>query len=315
MARGSQPAARSSRPAAKPLIGIVGLGIMGGGMAGYLLAAGYAVYGYDPAPAARARFRKAGGRVLASATDVAEHADIVITSLAKVAALDDVVERITRARRGRGRPQLVVVETSTLPLSDKDRANERLARAGAVTLDCPISGTAVRLKERAWTIYASGPKAAFEQVRAIFGVFTDNVSHVGRFGDGTRMKFVVNHLVAIFNVATAESLTFARQLGLDARKVHGLVSRNPVLGNGVYRLRGGFMVGRRYRPATMKVEVWQKDMQVIGDMARMVDAPVPLFANCAALYNAAMSRGLSQSDSASVCEVFDAMTGRRRSGN
>jgi 3-hydroxyisobutyrate dehydrogenase-like beta-hydroxyacid dehydrogenase len=148
-------------------------------------------------------------------------------------------------------------------------------------------------------------------------VFTDNAPYVGSFGDGTRMKFVANHLVAILNVATAESLTFARRLGLDLERVHALVAPSSIIGTGVYRLRGRFMVDRRYLPATMKVEVWQKDMQVIGDMARTVGAPVPLFSNCAALYNAAMALGLAQSDSASVCEVFDAMTGtqgKKRSG-
>ena len=296
---------------AKPLVGIVGLGIMGGGMAEYLLAAGYAVCGFDPAAKALARFKKLGGQPLASATRVAERADIVITSLATVAALDDATARIAAARRARGRPELIVVETSTLPIADKVRANTQLGRAGIVALDCPISGTAVRLKERAWTIYASGPKQAFGKVRPLFQVFTDNVAHVGKFGDGTRMKFVANHLVAILNVSTAESLTFARKLGLDARKVYALVAKSSVLGTGVYRLRGDFMVERRYSPATMKVAVWQKDMQVIGDMARAVNAPVPLFSSCAALYNAAMALGLAQEDSASVCEVFDAMSGTR----
>jgi 3-hydroxyisobutyrate dehydrogenase-like beta-hydroxyacid dehydrogenase len=176
-------------------------------------------------------------------------------------------------------------------------------------MDCPISGTAVRLKERAWTIYASGPESAFKRLRPIFEVFTDNVPYIGQFGHGTRMKFIANHLVAILNVATAESVTFARKMGMDAATVQALVAQSSVIGTGVYRLRGRFMVKRRYKPATMKVEVWQKDMQVIGDMARMVDAPVPLFATCIPLYNAAMSRGLSQADSASVCEVFDAMAG------
>ena len=296
----------------KPRVGVVGLGIMGGGMAQYLLASGHPVCGFDPAPGARARFKKLGGRALASATHVAERADIVITSLATVAALEDATGKISRARRGRGRSKLIVIETSTLPIADKERANAQLTRAGMIALDCPISGTAVRLKERAWTIYASGPKRAFEQVQAIFRVFTDNVAYIGKFGDGTRMKFVANHLVAILNVSTAESITFARKLGLDAKKVHALVSQSSVLGTGVYRLRGGFMVKRQYLPATMKVEVWQKDMQVIGDMARAVNAPVPLFSNCAALYNAAMALGLADEDSASVCDVFDAMSGTHK---
>jgi hypothetical protein len=66
----------------------------------------------------------------------------------------------------------------------------------------------------------------------------------------------------------------------------------------------------------MKVEVWQKDMQVIGDMARAVGAPTPLFSACAPIYNAAMAHGLAQSDTASVAEVFAALaavpTKRRR---
>jgi 3-hydroxyisobutyrate dehydrogenase-like beta-hydroxyacid dehydrogenase len=295
---------------AKP-IGIVGLGIMGGGMAQALLSAGWRVVGYDPAPRAQARLRRAGGQVATSATAVAEQTDIVLVSLATVAALDDVVGKLAQARRAKSDAPLLVVETSTLPLADKERANRRLAEAGMSTLDCPISGTAVRQKERAWTIYASGPQAAYRKVEPMLRVFTDNAPYVGSFGDGTRMKFVANHLVAILNVATAESLTFARRLGLDLERVHALVAPSSIIGTGVYRLRGRFMVERRYLPATMKVEVWQKDMQVIGDMARTVGAPVPLFSNCAALYNAAMALGLAQSDSASVCEVFDAMTGTR----
>jgi 3-hydroxyisobutyrate dehydrogenase-like beta-hydroxyacid dehydrogenase len=296
-------------------IGIVGLGIMGGGMAQALLSAGWRVVGYDPAPRAQARLRRAGGQVATSATAVAEQTDIVLVSLATVAALDDVVGKLAQARRAKGDAPLLVVETSTLPLADKERANRRLAEAGMSTLDCPISGTAVRLKERAWTIYASGPQAAYRKVEPMLRVFTDNAPYVGSFGDGTRMKFVANHLVAILNVATAESLTFARRLGLDLERVHALVAPSSIIGTGVYRLRGRFMVDRRYLPATMKVEVWQKDMQVIGDMARTVGAPVPLFSNCAALYNAAMALGLAQSDSASVCEVFDAMTGTRSKKN
>jgi 3-hydroxyisobutyrate dehydrogenase-like beta-hydroxyacid dehydrogenase len=135
------------------------------------------------------------------------------------------------------------------------------------------------------------------------------VRHVGAYGNGTKMKFIANHLVAIYNVAAAESLTLARKLGLDARAVHALFGSSPVVGNGVLRLRGGLMVARRYRPATMKVEVWQKDMQVIGDMAKAVDCPVPLFSACIPLYNAAMAQGLAESDTASVHEVLGAMAG------
>ena len=298
-----------------PVIGVIGLGIMGGAMAESLLAKGYAVTGYDIVPAARRRLARAGGRPLMSAAAVARSADIVITSLATVRALEDVTGQIADSQWPARRARPVVIETSTLPLADKARARARLKALRITALDCPISGTAVRLRERAWTIFGSGPRAAFERVRPVLTVFTDKVPYCGPFGNGSKMKFAVNHLVAILNVATAESLAFGRKMGLDPRQLLALFGPSPIVGTGVYRLRGAMMARRRYRPPTMKVEVWQKDMQVIGDMAKAVDCPVPLFTACAPLYSAAMAQGFSQSDTASVHEVLASMAGmgRRRS--
>jgi len=295
-----------------PVIGVIGLGIMGGAMAEVLLAQGYKVTGYDIVPSARRRLARAGGRPLASAGAVARSADIVITSLATVKALEDVTGQIAGAGRRRRSARPVVIETSTLPLTDKARALQRLQVSRITALDCPISGTAVRLRERAWTIFASGPKAAFDLVRPVLEVFTDRVPYCGPFGNGSKMKFAVNHLVAILNVATAESLAFGRKMGLDPRQLLQLFGPSPIVGTGVYRLRGAMMARRRYRPPTMKVEVWQKDMQVIGDMAKSVDCPVPLFTACAPLYSAAMAQGYSQSDTASVHEVLARMAGIAR---
>jgi 3-hydroxyisobutyrate dehydrogenase-like beta-hydroxyacid dehydrogenase len=291
----------------KPTIGVIGLGIMGSVMAEALLAQGYEVVGYDVLPAARKRLNKAGGRGLASSRAVAENADMLITALATVGALDDVVENIADAKQPAGRRRSIVIEMSTLPIEDKQRALERLHRSRVTLLDCPISGTAVRMKQGAWTIFVSGDATAAKRVRPILEVFTRNAPYVGAFGNGTRMKFVANHLVAIYNVAVGESLTFARKMGLDARQVWEMFAASPVVGTGVFKLRGKFMVEREYLPATMKVEVWQKDMQVIGDMARAVGCPTPLFSACAPIYNAAMAQGLGQHDTASVGEVLGDM--------
>lgn len=290
----------------KPAVGVVGLGIMGGAMAEVLCAAGYRVCGYDPRPAARSRLKRAGGRALASAAAVVRNSDAVIVSLATARALEAVSAEIAAARPAR---KPVIIETSTLPIADKEVAAQRMARAGLRTLDCPISGTAVRLKEGAWTIFVSGDAACARRVKGILAEFTRNAPYVGAFGNGMRMKFIANHMVAIHNVAVAESMTFARKMGLDAQQVWELFAQSPVIGNGVFKLRGKFMVDRKYLPATMKVEVWQKDMQVIGDMARAVDCPTPLFSACVPVFNAAMANGLDQHDTASVCEVLDAMAG------
>jgi 3-hydroxyisobutyrate dehydrogenase-like beta-hydroxyacid dehydrogenase len=298
----------------KQHIGTIGLGIMGGAMAEALIAAGYRVSGYDVHPAARQRLKKAGGHVLSSCAKVAGSVDVVITSLPSVAALDDVVEKIVpvSGTKHKSRSRLIVIETSTLPIPDKERALRQLKRTGATVLDCPISGTARRMKEGAWTIFVSGNATACKAVRPIFEVFTRNAPYVGVFGNGSKMKFIANHLVAIYNVAVGESFTFARSMGLDPQQVWNLFAMSPVVGSGVFKLRGQFMVDRKYTPPTMKVETWQKDMQVIGDMARSVDCPLPLFTTCIPVYNAAMAQGLGQSDTASVCEVLDRMAGGHR---
>ena len=250
----------------KPVIGMIGLGIMGSAMAEALLAQGYRVTGYDVRALACRRLKKAGGQPLASGTAVARSADVVITSLATTAALDGTVEKIAAAKRPKNRPGLIVVETSTLPIADKARAMRALKRAGIETLDCPISGTAVRMKEGAWTIFASGAKAAVRRVQPILEVFTKKVPYVGAYGNGTRMKFSANHMVAILNVATAEALTFARKMGLDPQQVWDLFAASPVIGNGVYRLRGKLTYGAAQPGADVGGEVQLAQARLDGEL-------------------------------------------------
>ena len=293
----------------KPAVGVIGLGIMGGAMAQALAAAGHDVFGYDPAPAARRRLERAGGYALESSFAVANRAGILITSLPSSPALSSTVRQVGQARASPNSNR-ILVEMSTLPIADKRRAQTELAGAGWTVLDCPISGTAARLKDRDWMIFASGARRACAGVRPLLRVFTDQIPYVGDFGSGMRMKLVANHLVAILNVASGEAITLGRRLGLDARQVWALFASNPAVGNGVLRLRGRFMVERRYRPATMKVEIWQTDMRIIGDAARSAGAATPLFDACGPIYDAAMARGFGSADTASVCEVL----ARRRPG-
>jgi 3-hydroxyisobutyrate dehydrogenase-like beta-hydroxyacid dehydrogenase len=125
------------------------------------------------------------------------------------------------------------------------------------------------------------------------------------------MKFVANLLVAIHNVSAAEALVLGEKAGLDL----GLMVK--VLGDGagssrMLQVRGPVMAKGDYREATMAVSTWQKDMTIIGDFARSLDCPVPLFAASAAFYNAAMAQGFGQEDTAAVCAVMEALANVRR---
>ena len=289
---------------------MIGLGIMGGTMAEALLKQGYDVCGFDIQNKAQTRLKKAGGQAMANVGDVARHADVLIVSLATSAALASVTREIAAVARPKGKAPQIVIETSTLPVADKEHAAHALKQQRRLMLDCPISGTAARMKDRAWTIYVSGPKRACQQVAPIFQVFTDMAPYIGDVGSGTKLKFAANHLVAIYNVAYAESVNLCRKMGLDPKVALEHFGNSPVLGTGVMRLRMPFMIDRQYTPPTMKVEVWQKDMQVIGDMAKSVDCPTPLFQTCASIYTAAMAQGLNLHDTASTAEVLAMMSGQ-----
>jgi 3-hydroxyisobutyrate dehydrogenase-like beta-hydroxyacid dehydrogenase len=291
-------------------VGMIGLGIMGSAMAANLVKAGFRVVGYDVASKARAVHRRAGGIVARSGRDVARRAPIVITSLPSAAALAAVAEEIAG-----GRPRdLVVVETSTLPLDVKHAAERRLAQAGVTMLDCPLSGTGAQARVKDLLVYASGPRAAYRQCTSIFDGFARGHYYVGRFGNGSRTKYVANLLVAIHNVAAAEALVLAKKAGLDPAATLRVVA-DGAGGSRMLQVRGPSIVKDDYSNAMIKLDLWQKDMKIIGEFARDLDCPTPLFATTAPLYNAAIATGHGEHDTAAVGAVLGAMAGlkpRRR---
>ena len=282
-------------------IGICGLGIMGSAMAANLARAGFRVLGYDPRRAARSALRRAGGTALGSNAALARRCDTIITSLPSARALADVARAI--ARRG-----VLVIETSTLPLEAKEAARQVLARGGATLLDCPLSGTGAQARVKDLAVYASGPRAAVRRAVPVFEGFARANYYVGPFGAGSKMKFVANLLVAIHNVSAAEAFVLAMKAGLDPQLVYRVVG-DGAGGSRMFQVRGPMMVRGDYRDATMKVEIWQKDMAIIGDFARALGCPTPLFLASAPFYTAALAAGRGKEDTAAVCAVLEGMAG------
>ena len=181
---------------AKGKVGIVGLGIMGGAFARNLVTAGWRVVGHDiDAKRCRATAR-AGVEIAPDAKALAAEVKAIITSLPKPAALDATVDAIIQARVS---PR-VIIEASTFAIDDKLRAERALHKAGHVLLDCPVSGTGAQAKTKDLVVYASGQPKAIRALRPLFAGFARPVHDLGAFGNGSRMKYVANLLVAINNV-------------------------------------------------------------------------------------------------------------------
>jgi len=297
----------SARKTNKGTVGVVGLGIMGGSFAQNLVAGGWRVVGYDIDPVRRRVLARAGVEIAADAADVARKAKTIVTSLPKPTALAMTVAAIAKAAVTRR----TVVEASTFTIEDKARAEAVLRKAGHVMLDCPVSGTGAQAKVRDIVVYASGGTAGIKRLRPMFAAFTRAVHDVGAFGNGSRMKYVANLLVAIHNVASAEAMVLGMKAGLPPQLIFDLI-RIGAGNSRVFELRAPMMVKGRYDEPTMKIGLWQKDMDVIGSYARKIGVPTPMFDASKAIYLEARRSGHDEEDTAAVCAVLEKMAGVKR---
>jgi putative dehydrogenase len=280
-------------------VGIVGLGIMGGAIARNLVERGWRVIGFDTDPAKNGELSRAKVAIAADVAALTRDVPIIMTSLPTPAAVHKVAQEIASS----GQPPKIVIELSTLSLADKLRFETILEVAGHIALDCPLSGTGAQAKLRDLVVYASGDSEAIEKCSGLFADFAKQSADLGRYGNGSRMKFVANHLVAINNVAAAEAMLLAERAGLDPKKVVEMVGPGAG-GSRMFQMRAPMMVDRVYEPATMKVSTWKKDMAIIAEFADDVGCDTPLFTLTQPVYTDAMTMGLGDQDTASVFEVL-----------
>ena len=286
----------------KGTVGIIGLGIMGGAFAKNLVQAGWRVIGYDISAARRREAARAGVEIARNAAELAAKVPTILTSLPKPQALMDSVRKIAAAKLKR----LLLVEMSTFAISDKEKAARVLAKAGHVMLDTPVSGTGSQAAARDLVFYASGDSRHIKRLRPLFQAFGREVYDVGAFGNGSKMKYVANLLVAINNVASAEAMVLGMKAGLPPQLIFDLIT--PGAGNSrVFELRAPMMVKGNYKDVTMKIDVWDKDMRVIGDYARKIKVPTPMFDASKGIYIKAMKSGFGAQDTAAVCAVLEKM--------
>ncbi len=280
-------------------VGIVGLGIMGGAIARNLVERGWHVIGFDVDQARRAELMQADVRITGDVTQLTHEAPVIMTSLPNPMAVQEVAQAIANS----GQSPRIVIELSTLSLADKLRFRAILKMAGHIALDCPLSGTGAQAKVRDLIVYASGDSNAITRCMSLFADFAKQSADLGKYGNGSRMKFIANHLVAINNVATAEAMLLAERAGLDLKLVVDMVGPGAG-GSRMFQMRAPMMVAGVYEPATMKVSTWKKDMAIIAEFADDVGCVTPLFTLTQPVYAEAMAMGLGDQDTASVFEVL-----------
>ncbi|MGB0629127.1 MAG: NAD(P)-dependent oxidoreductase [Alphaproteobacteria bacterium] len=287
--------------------GVIGLGIMGGAIARHMVAGGLTVYGFDLADDAVETARGNGVETLDSAAAVAEKADVIVVSLPSPAALIAVAGEVA----GSSASGCVLMETSTLKLSDKEAARDILAAAGHALVDCPLSGTGQQAQTGDLAVFTSGDQDAVQKCIPVIETFSRENKYCGPFGNGSRMKFVANHLVTIHNVAAAEAMVLGMKSGLDADLIYDVISTSAATSR-MFEVRGKYMVDNDYSDVGMSNRLYQKDLDVITSFAADVHCPVSLFASAVQPYRATLDNGHAESDTAAVCAVLEEQARVRR---
>jgi 3-hydroxyisobutyrate dehydrogenase-like beta-hydroxyacid dehydrogenase len=283
-------------------VGVIGLGFMGSAISANIVKEGFSVFGYDIVKDRVDMLVENGGVAATSSQEVAQKAAVVIISLPSLSAFEEVIWG-GQGILSSGHEGLIVMECSTLAVADKQRACEDMQKSGIILLDCPISGGS-RAAQKDLVVYGSGDRSTFESCIPVINGFARANYYLGEFGNGSKMKFVANLLVAIHNVSTAEAMVVGMKAGLDPETIFKVMSDSSGRSR-MFEVRGPRMVKNDYENPSMKVKVFQKDLDIIADFAKNLNCPIPLFTSCMQVYLGAFAQGLDEQDTASVCAVLE----------
>ena len=279
-------------------IGLVGLGIIGSSILKNIHSAGQKSSGFDIDENSMIRLNSEGFETTESIDRLFESSNILITSLPSSKALDETIDALISNKKSGIE---VVIETSTLSLECKLRNEEKAKNVGIEVLDCPISGTGKQADTAYIVLYASCSEETYKKVLSVLGSFSKEAFFLGDYGNGTKVKLIANLLVSIHNVASAEAIRLGEESGLDLEKLYQVISSGAGTSK-IFELRAPMMIEREYLPATMKMDVWSKDMSLIREMINDIGIDSPLFEKTDELYAKAKDHGLEHMDTASIFE-------------
>jgi len=290
-------------------LGFVGLGVMGGGVARRLLAAGHELHGWNRTPEKAAPLVAEGLVLEESPRAVAEQADVVFTMVTNVPALRAVAEGEDGIIAGLGPGKVWVDMTTAAPAVCRELA-ERVRETGADMVDAPVSGSVSTLEEGRLSIMVGGNEETFRRVEPILLDIGPKVTRVGDNGQALLLKIAINLSLHVQMVAFCEGLLLAEKDGID-REVALDVMLGSVIASPMLKYRAPFILDMPDE-AWFNVNMMQKDMLLALEAGRQLDVSMPTTAITNELLTAARAMGLEHNDFAVVYEVLAEMAGLKR---
>ena len=278
-------------------VGLIGIGLLGQAFAHRLLAAGFAVVGFDVDPAKNAKLAQLGGGGAASAAELARRCDPVVLAVFSTDQVEHVVERELLPALGEGSGNIVLCASTCDP--DRIAAlGGRVAMRGLQLLETPVSGASGQVSRGEGVGLIGGDaeivRAAEPVLRALFASYF----HIGKIGDGGRAKLAVNLILGLNRLALAEGLVFAERLGLDP-EAFLKVARSSAAYSQVMDVKGSKMVRNEFA-AEGRVTQHLKDVHLMLEQAQRLKQRLPLLEIHAEVLEACIGQGEGDFDSSAV---------------
>ena len=288
-------------------IAFIGLGIMGGPMAGHLVQAGHTVIGVNRSPAPVQKLVEAGGRGAESVAEAVAEAEVIITMVPDspdvegLALGDDGI--YANARSG-----AIHLDMSSIRPDVSVRLAEAGRERGVRVLDAPVSGGEAGAKEATLSIMVGGEEADFKEAKPIMEAVGSTIVYVGPAGSGQTVKAANQLVVAGTIELVAEAIVFLEAYGVDTEAAIAVLAGG-LAGNRILDRKGATMLARQFEPG-FRIDLHHKDMGIVTDAARAKGVAIPLGALTAQLVGAVRAQGDGGLDHSALLKGVERLSGR-----
>ena len=292
-----------------PTIGIAGLGRMGQPIAANILAGGFSTAVWNRTPDKAAPLLEQGAAWANTPGELAQTADIILTSLADPPA----VERVYFAADGliaHARPGSMLLDLSTGSPQLARRIAAAARKRDAAFLDAPVAGSIPAATSRQLGIMVGGDRAAFDRCADVFSAIGKAAYYLGPSGSGATMKLVANGILAVLVQALAEGVALGEKAGLTTADIFTVLNASSAAAP-VVAAKTAAISEQTYLPATFTLSLMQKDLWLVLSLANELQAPMPATSVAHDMVLAANATGKSALDFSAVALLMEELAGTR----
>ena len=288
-------------------IAFIGLGRMGYPMTRNLLAAGYQVRVFDIVQDRIKALLPFGAVAASSPADAAQGADLTISMIFDDAALLEVTLGTEGVVRKSG-PETIFADMSTVSPMASEQVAAVAAERGVPYLRAKVSGSIKPATEGKLTIFASGPREAYERCVPAFNALGKKLYYVGEGEEANYLKLVHSIMIGITAALVGEAFTFGERGGVNWKQMVEVIN-NSALGSILFDYKVPLLNARDYSVAQSTVDVAAKDIDMALAAAKMEHVPMPVTALVRELYRTMQARGEGGMDFFGIVRLFEEMAG------